>query len=68
MPKYEMYVDGKLYTTFEAKSDLAAKRRVSKICSESTALYMKLNGVTLCDSVGFDIAHYLPYFCQWINA
>lgn len=67
MSKYEMYVHDKLHTTFEAKSDLAAKRRVSKICSEDANLSSLLTGVVLCDAVGFEIASYLPFFSQWLK-
>lgn len=67
MIKYVMYVDGELYATFEAKSDLAAKRRVSKICFDSPQLYSKLTGIELRRSSGHIIAYYLPFFSQWLN-
>lgn len=64
---YKMYFCGRLYAEFEAKSERAAKMRVSKLCSNDPGLYCLTTGISLKDERDNHIAYYMPLFCQWLN-
>lgn len=64
---YKMYVCGRLYAAFEAKSERAAKIRVSKFCANDAKLYSLTTGVSLKSEQDEHIAYYMPLFCQWLN-
>ena len=62
---YKMYYNGNCEYAFFAKSERAAKMKVSKYCGNSTKLYSQFGGITLCDEYGKEIALYSPFFGTW---
>lgn len=62
---YKLYYLGRYVYGFYAKSELAAKRKISLYCRESQRLRKAVGGVFLCNELNQDIAEYSPYFSCW---
>lgn len=64
---YSLFIDGVIYETFTAKSDLSAKRKVSRLCSLNPRFYSNLCGVRLFNVETKVEWFYSPFFYSWIK-